>query len=379
LLDVTKDTPPVDDAARHGLGGNNPPDPIEILRGELRTTYADFVRRGAELIGALDRLPLFADMNDDWEAKITETVKSCSSFMKNSEAARLAANEPYRKLIATTDGFFKSLSDKVDAAKKKMTSELLTPYQQQKADAERRRREEEAREARERAEEAARVAREEAARVAELKRQEEAAKAEAERLKRERAEAEERRKREQIEAEERAERDRQAAIQAEAEAKNKRARAAAAAAKEKIEREERERQEKAAALVREQRAKDKAARDEAARVEAEAKAKRKEAERGAAIARDEAASATQADNRASRAAKVNTAVISRTRTDLGAVASLRTVWRHEVVDPASVPRLYLQVDEGAIASAVIAATKDGKCDLIIAGVRIFPVTDSVVR
>lgn len=235
----------VNDDQRHGIGGNNPPDPIEILRGQLVETHSALIARCKTLLDMEARLP--GAMDDDWEAKISEAIKSCTKFSRNSEVTRLDANEPHRALIAATDAFFKAMSDKVDALKTKMTKDFLTPYQQAKADAEKRRLEEEAREAKARADEAARLAREEAARLAEAKRIEEAAKADAERRKRERIEAEEKRKREKIEAEEKAERDRQDAIRLEAEAKNKKQRAAAAAALEKTEREAREREEAAAA------------------------------------------------------------------------------------------------------------------------------------
>ena len=164
------------DTITPGLGHNNPPDPIEVLREQLVDTHADIMKRSRELLDLASRLP--ATMDDEWEAKISEAIKSCTKFTKNAEATRLAANEPYRALIAATDGFFKAMTDKVDALKRKMASEYLTPYQQEKADREKRRREEEAREARARAEEAARIAREEAQRAAEAKRREEAAKAE---------------------------------------------------------------------------------------------------------------------------------------------------------------------------------------------------------
>lgn len=362
---------------RLSIGGNNPPDPIEMHRATLRETYADTIKRAEELLGLAARLP--AEMDDEWEGKISEAIKSCTKFTKNAEATRLAANEPFRALIAATDGFFKALTDKVDALKRKMASEYLTPYQQEKADAEKRRREQEAREARERAEEAARLAREEAERVAEARRKEEAAKAEAERLKRERIEAKERAEREAREAAEKAERERQEAIRLEEEAKNKKQRAAAAAAKEKAEREAREREEAAAKEARERKAKEKAEREAAAAAEARARAERKEQERAAAEARDAAEAAERLKNKASRAERATSAELSRTRTDLGAVASLRTVWQHEVVDASLVPRLYLSVNDAAIAAAVKAATKDGKCELTIEGVRIYPVSDSVVR
>ena len=335
---------------REAIGGNNPPEPIELLRGQLKETHADLIARCEQLLGLAARLP--EAMDDEWEAKISEAIKSCTKFTRASEVTRLDANEPYRALIAATDAFFKGMSDKVDALKGKLAKDYLTPYQTEKADRERRRLEEQARVARAAAEEAARLAREEAARVAEAKRREEAARIEAERLEAERREAEAKTKR----------------------AREKAARDAAAA--------EREREETAARLRREeQAAKDKAREDaRAAKAEIEtAAAERREASRVSAVARDRAAGATQAQNLTTRAAKASTADLSRTRTDLGAVASLRTTWTHDVVDPAAVPRLYLSVNDAAIAAAIKAATVDGKCELKIAGVHIYPVADSVVR
>lgn len=365
------------DPSRPGLGHNNPPDPIEVLRSTLAENHADLLKRCAELLGLEARLP--AVMDDEWEAKVSEAIKSCGAFTKNSEATRLAANEPHRKAIAATDGFFKAMSDKVDRLKAKMTAEYLTPYQQKKADEVKRRREEEARLARERAEEAARLAREEAARVAEAKRKEEAAKAEAERVKRERAEAEARRKREAEEVARKAAEAKAEAERREAEARTKRQREAAEKARLKAEQEAAEREAEIRRKAAEEKAEAKRKADEAA---AEAKRladERREQERKAREARDEAAGATQKSNIASRATRVSEADRSRTRTDLGAVASLHTTYTFEIIDRDAIPRIYLEVSEPAINAAIKAATKDGQCTLKIEGVRIFPVTLSKVR
>lgn len=367
-----------DDAPRRGIGDNNPPDPIEILRTHLRETYAPLMKRCDELLAMEGRLP--ATMDDDWEAKITEAIKSCTKFTRNSETTRLDANEPHRALIAATDGFFKAMSDKVDGLKKKMLGEYLTPYQQKKADDEKKRREAEAAEARRRQEEEQRKAREEAARLAEAKRKEEAAKAEAERLAREAREAEERRAEAARQEAARIERERQEAERREAEAKNKREREAAAKAKAEADRKAAE-------------AKDKADREEAAakaeadRQAAEAKeaadkaaAERAEQERQAKEQREAADKARADKAKAEKSAGAKAADMSRTRTDLGAVASLRTVWKHRIVDAEKVPRAYLSVNEPSIVAAIRAATtKDGKCPLKIAGVEIYPDTGSVVR
>lgn len=369
-----------DDAARRGIGGNLPPAPIEILRGQLAENYADLIKRCGDLLAMEARLP--AEMDDDYEAKITEAVKSCTKFIRNSEVSRLDANEPHRALIAATDGFFKAMSDKVDALKRKMTTEYLTPYQQEKAAAEKRRREEEARAAKAKAAEEERVRRAEAARLEAARRAEEAARQEAARVERERREEKDRRDAEARREIERAEEEKRAARQREIaakEAKDKeaadKAKAEKAAADQAIADAKAKRDREAAD------AKAKAAREaeEAAAEIERTKAEHREQERVAAEARDRAAVSTQRMNTTGRAAKATQADMSRTRTDLGAISSLRTVYDHEVTDHDAVPRLYLSVNDGAIAAAIKAATIDGKCNLKIPGVRIYAVTDSVVR
>lgn len=362
---------------REAIGGNNPPEPIELLRAQLKETHADLIARSVALLGLAERLPEV--MDDEWEAKISEAIKSCTKFSRASEVTRLDANEPYRALIAATDAFFKGMSDKVDALKGKLSKDYLTPYQTEKAARERRRREEEARIARERAEEEERRAREERERVAEARRREEAARLEAERVKAARIAAEEKRKADAKAELERIERERQDAERREEEARTKKAREkaareAAALEAERQEAEARQRRETQAARERER----ETARAAKADVDAAA-ADRRESQRAAAVARDRVATATQERNVTDRAAKASTADLSRTRTDLGAVASLRTVWTFEVVDHAAVPRLYCRVDEATIANAIKAATIDGKCTLKIEGVHIYPLADSVVR
>lgn len=377
MPDVTNELLP-DDAARHGVGGNSPPDPIEILRAQLAETHAPLIERCNTLLAMADRLP--ETMDDDWEAKISEAIKSCTKFTSNSEVTRLDANRPHRDAIAATDGFFKKLSDKVDALKAKLNKDYLTPYQVAKAAAEKRRREEEARIAKAKADEEARLAREEAARLAEAKRQEAAAKAEAERIERERLEAERRR-----EEEARREAERQVAARREAErqaaeATNRAEREAAFAARAKADREAAEAKAKADFEAAEAKA-------EADRKAAEAQAAidraeedRREQERIAAEARDRKAAVLQDANVSAKSSRANAADMSRTRTDRGAVSSLRTTWEHEVIAAEDVPREYCVVKDSLIRDAIKAATTDdGKCTLSIPGVRIFPKQSSVVR
>lgn len=360
-----------------GLGHNNPPDPIEILRSDLSDKHADMKARRDELMGLLDRLP--ETMDDEWEAKFSDAIKACLTFERESEALRLAAARPYRALIAAIDGFFHGMSADVSKVKKRLNDDFQTPYKLAKEAAERRRREEEARIAREKAAEAARVAAEEERLKREAREREEAAKREQERLKREREQEAHRREEAERKAREEAEAKRLAAIKAEEDAKNKRAREKAAREREAAERQERERQAKVREEQRIQREKEREAREAAAREAEAAKEKRRAQERAAAEARDAAIAAERERNKTSRAERVSGADLSRNRSDLGAVSSLRTVWTHEVEEPSLVPRDYLAVDDGAIARAIKASTHDGKCDLVIPGVRIFPMRDTVTR
>lgn len=409
---------------RLGLGGNNPPDAIAQLRERLEETHTELMARCNQLLAMAERLPSAADMDDDWEAKISEAIKSCTKFDRNCDVTRLAANEPHRALIAATDGFFKGMSDKVAALKAKLAKDYLTPYQQQKKDAEKARRDAEALEAKRRQEEELRLAREEQARLAEAKRREREAQEAIQRAEREAREAEEKRQAAVRAAEQRAERERkQAEAKAAAEARAERdrierermeaerrqreatdaaEREAAAAAKAEADRkaaaakEEADRKAVAAKAEADRRAAEakrkadeeaaaaKAAADrraaEAKAAAEKAEAERKEQERQTKLARESAQKAADEKAIADKAASAKAAEMSRIRTDLGAVASLRTTWQFTVEDADKVPRLYLSVNEGAIRAAIKGATTpDNKCSLTIPGVVIYPKTESVVR
>lgn len=336
------------------IGDNRPPDAAAILAEQLNETHAPLIERANELLG----VPLPTEMNDDEEARISETIKMCTKFIRNADVTRLAANEPHRALISATDGFFKNLSDKVEKLKAKLNAQYLTPYQQDRADKEKRRREAAAAEAKRIADEAAEAERVEQRRLAEIKKAEDDARAEAARI-----------AREKIEAEEREERNRKLRETQAALAKTAGERAAQAAA-------QREADEKAAA--------DKKKRDDEAaaakRLQDKLEVDRLQQEEAERKARDDAKNAQEADDKARVAASAKAADMSRSRSTLGAVASLRTTWEFQVTNPALVPRQFLSVNETAIRVAVKAATTpDGKNDLKIDGVRIYPKTDSVVR
>lgn len=90
--------------------------------------------------------------------------------------------------------------------------------------------------------------------------------------------------------------------------------------------------------------------------------------------------AQQAAQDAKAAVDVKPAELTRTRTGSGVTRSLRVTWLHEVTDPKKVPKKYLVPSDALIKAAIKdATTADSKCDLEIAGVRIYPDYHSPVR
>lgn len=119
--------------------------------------------------------------------------------------------------------------------------------------------------------------------------------------------------------------------------------------------------------------------------EEEARKAREEADRLAAQARsdaqkDRAAVAEARAEETHEATKVRPAELTRTRTDTGVVTSLRSEWKHEVIDAKKVPKKFMVPSEQLLRAAVKAAvTPDGKCPLEIPGVRIYEHKFSQVR
>lgn len=107
---------------------------------------------------------------------------------------------------------------------------------------------------------------------------------------------------------------------------------------------------------------------------ATAEAERLRAEQDARDARAAADRARAEAEKAKTAAAEKPAEMSRQRTDLGAVASLRRTWKFRVVNPEVVPRSFLTVDNAAITAFIKASPNKvtHQCDASIPGVEIFP-------
>lgn len=295
---------------------NNPPDPIVILQSQLAETHTDLSGRATALAAMAGRLPEACD-DVDTAQRLADGIKSCAAFIKNSEAARVSAKEPHLQASRAVDGWFKKLAEPVESVQSKMKS-LLTVYQRKVEAEERRLREEAAAEADRvrREEERARRAAEAAAREAQLQAQE------AERKQREAEEA----------------------------ARN---------------------------------AKTLAAKEAAAKAKAEAEAAEAAAQKARDVAAQQAATAAGAKVQAQdtkAAALERPAELTRTRTDLGSVASLVRTWGYEVVNEDEIPRMFLTVDDAAIKAFIKARTdkKTGVCNAKIPGVKLVEKHDTRV-
>lgn len=263
------------------------------------------------------RARLPAEVDADTAPKVADAIKVCATFAKNTDAARVAAKEPHLAAGRAVDGFYKKLAEPVEELKSDL-SKLLTTYQR-KVEAEERR------------------LREEAARAAEQ------------------ARLEEERKR----------------------------RAAEAAAKEAQRQAEEAERKKAEAEEAARNASTLAAKEAAAKARMEAEEAEAAAERAKAKVAQQTADAAGAKveaQAAKDAAIEKPAELTRTRTDLGSVASLVRHWDFEVVDDQQVPRMFLCVDEKAVRAYIKVSTdkKTGACRAKIPGIKLVEKFDSRV-
>jgi hypothetical protein len=155
-----------DQDPRLGVGGNNPPTQAEILREQLEIEAEALMKRRDELLAAAERVPALID-NDELAGRVGDFVKQLTGAHKAAETARVAAKEPYLEETRVVDSLFRQITDPLARVKKAIEARLGV-YLKQKADEERRQREEAARLAREKAEAEWRAAQEaEKARLAE--------------------------------------------------------------------------------------------------------------------------------------------------------------------------------------------------------------------
>lgn len=132
-----------------GIGHNNPPNDVVVVRETLSQNNAELIERHHDLLADVDRAPQKIE-DEETAQQATDLIKMMNACAKSLYAKRVEAKEPYLTLGRAVDGFFAPLIDELKGAKSKI-ERVLGSYLQRKADAERRQREEEARLAREEA------------------------------------------------------------------------------------------------------------------------------------------------------------------------------------------------------------------------------------
>lgn len=127
---------------RLAMGGNNPPSTTEIVQSAMAIDHAAILKRRDELLAGVERAPKTVG-DDETAGKVADLIRMIAAAAKASEAARVAAKEPHLEAGRAVDGWFKKITDPLTKAKAAVQAPL-DAYLRGKADAERRRRDEEA-------------------------------------------------------------------------------------------------------------------------------------------------------------------------------------------------------------------------------------------
>lgn len=122
-----------------------PPAEIEAIRERLSEDHKDFIDRADVVIASCGRMP--SEVTDeDMAGKFGDQIKILTAAVKDANGRRTMEKEPFLEGGRAVDGFFKTISEKLETHKREAQKPLAV-YERAKADAERRRREEEARKA----------------------------------------------------------------------------------------------------------------------------------------------------------------------------------------------------------------------------------------
>lgn len=132
--------------ALNPIGHNKPPSEVEIVREQLNEKHGQLLMKANVLVDGAAGLPQVVT-SDEEAGQVSDYIKMLTGAMKDLEGARVAEKEPHLRMGRAVDGFFKHVSDGVETVKRKINKPLDT-FLREKEAAVRRRREEEATEAR---------------------------------------------------------------------------------------------------------------------------------------------------------------------------------------------------------------------------------------
>jgi hypothetical protein len=132
-----------------GIGDNNPPDPVELLRAHLAETHKSLIARRDELLAAFERAPATVESDED-DANFATLCVLLAKLDKSAETTRVAVKDPFLTLERAVDGFFNTILLPIRKAKTLLAARQ-TIFKRRKADEETARRNAELRRQREEA------------------------------------------------------------------------------------------------------------------------------------------------------------------------------------------------------------------------------------
>lgn len=161
--DEDEDRDPFGANPRAVIGGNLPPDPLELIVEELTLRHVDIADRATRLVASLERAP--AEITSEDEAgRVADAISQIAKTVKRIDARRDEALEPHEAAKRATSAFFRKIAEPLEDGKRRL-NRLQDGWMQKKRDAARKANEEAAERARLAREEARRAAAEEAART----------------------------------------------------------------------------------------------------------------------------------------------------------------------------------------------------------------------
>jgi len=119
------------------IGHNNPPEPMEALKIDLKARHQPILDDARQLVQkAKDDLKPITD--DETCGVFSDLVKDITASINKIESARTAEKEPFLAGGRAVDGFFKIVTDSLDKTKRSVNG-VITTYLHEKAAQERRR------------------------------------------------------------------------------------------------------------------------------------------------------------------------------------------------------------------------------------------------
>lgn len=119
---------------RLAIGGNNPPDDIEVMGEKMWDLYKSQLAHAEQLLSEADGYLLEAINDDDQAGKVGDFIKQLTAARKSLDGIRTSEKEPWLAKGRAVDGFFKRFTEKLDDLKEKVADPLGVYTEKKKAE-----------------------------------------------------------------------------------------------------------------------------------------------------------------------------------------------------------------------------------------------------